>query len=175
MKKSLPLILCLILVILTLASCSGGEKGNSGQLFTVVDTSLRESLTATFTSTESKNKLEVTMTKDDSADEKTATFTSQADTAVYDRVTVSTGRTTSEELAYNDYVTTWEMSSGRCYPGTEKYEPEYERKTFDYQERTKDVLIWTPDDYDASSADKYSVIYMTDGQNLFDRKATATG
>ena len=177
MKRILCLFLCIAFVLLTLAACGEKDSGKKedGQLFTVVDTASRESLTANFTSSDSDESLEVSLTKGDSPDEKTASFTCHADTSVYDRVTVSTDRTTSEALAYNNYVTTWDLSSGRCYPGVKEYTPEYDRKTFDYQDRTKDVLIWKPDDYDASSKYKYSVIYMTDGQNLFDRKATATG
>ena len=175
MKKALSLILCIALLALTLAACGSSDSGT--QLFTVADKATRENVTATFKSTETGDTLEVKLTRKDLSDDSFAFYTGHADTALYDRVIISSDTIETEELAYNDYCTAWDLTSGRAYPGTdpEAAEPKYERKSFDYEKRTKDVLIWTPEDYDANSDEKYSVIYMTDGQNIFDRSATSTG
>ena len=172
MKKVFSLIICAVMIVTLLSAC--GEQAD-GQLFLVTDKASRESVTATFKNSDSGNTAEVKLQKKDGSDEKLASFSGSADPALYDRVTLNADGTESIELSFNDYVSAWDLSSGRAYPGSEVYEPKYERVSFDYEDRKKDVLIWTPEDYDASSSEKYSVIYMTDGQNLFDRKATATG
>ena len=176
MKKVISVILCLMFTILLFTAC--GESTDEAHLFAVRDKATREKVTATFKNSDSGETLEVVLKKDNSLDDgDTAVFVGSADPALYDRVIIDADGTQTEELAYNDYVTDWDLTPGHFYPGVNAadYKPQYERKSFDYEKRTKDVLIWTPEDYDASSAEKYSVIYMTDGQNLFDRSATSTG
>ncbi len=173
MKRGLCIMLCTIISLLSLAACGGADDNTP--LFLVTDKASRENVTATFKNSDSGETLEVKLQKKDSSDDSYASFSGHADTALYDRVVITADSIETEELAYNDYVRAWDLTSGRAYPGTEEYDPKYERKTFDYEKRTKDILIWTPEDYDAASAEKYSVIYMTDGQNLFNRAATSTG
>jgi predicted alpha/beta superfamily hydrolase len=40
---------------------------------------------------------------------------------------------------------------------------------------TRDVIVWLPPGYDASPETRYPVLYMQDGQNIFDPKTSATG
>ena len=171
MKRVISFLICAVMLASILAACGAGDKT---PLLSVTDKSSRKEVTAAFKNTDSGDTLEVKLQKKDGEND-TALFTGHADTAKYDRVILDVDGTKSEELAYNDYIKAWDLSTGRSYPGTAEYTPKYERKTFDYEKRTKDILIWTPEDYDKNSADKYSVIYMTDGQNLFDRSATSTG
>ena len=176
MKKIISIILCLALTVLLFTAC--GESKDDAHLFSVRDKSTREKVTATFKNTGSGETLEVTLKKDSSLDDgETAVYTGSADPALFDRVIINADGTETEELSYNEYMTGWDLTPGRFYPGVSSadYKPQYERKTFDYESRTKDVLIWTPDDYDPSSDEKFAVIYMTDGQNLFDRSACSTG
>ena len=175
MKKALSILVCLAITVLLFTAC--GSK-NSGANFYVKDKATRKKVTATFKSTDSGETREVTLQKDASSDDGTyAKYVGTADAKRFDRVILNTDGVESEELAYNDYVSGWDLSSGRAYPGVETKDekPRYERKTFDYEDRTKDILIWTPEDYDAASAEKYAVLYMTDGQNLFNPAATSTG
>ena len=173
MKRIFAAILCVILTVLLFTAC--GKTDDNTPNFLVTDAASRKEMTATFRNTDSGDTLEIKMNKDKTSNESSSVFTCPADPAKFDRVTVNADGTESIELAYNDYVKAWDLSTGKPYPGTEVTEPKYDRVTFDYEDRKKDVLIWKPEDYNASSADKYSVIYMTDGQNLFDRKATSTG
>ena len=175
MKKALCLIFCIALLALTLTAC--GNTDPNTHPFVVTDKAARENITVTLSSTDSDDTLELKLKKDRLSNESSSVFTGNADTALYDRVVITADGVESEELAYNDYTDGWDLSSGRCYPGLDnaEYTPKYERKTFDYQKRTKDILIWTPEDYGENPDEKYSVIYMTDGQNLFDRSATSTG
>ena len=46
------------------------------------------------------------------------------------------------------------------------YDPQFETKTFQFDGREKKVYIWTPEDYEGKSSEKYSVIYMFDGQSI---------
>lgn len=174
MKKALCLIFGIALFALTITAC-GGQNG--AHLFHVADKPTRESVSVTFKSTETGDTIEIKMNKSEISTDKRSIFRCSADPAKYDRVIINSDGVETEELAYNAYVSGWNLGSGRAYPGidTEDYKPKYERKTFDYQNRTKDILIWTPEDYGENPDDKYSVIYMTDGQNLFDRSATSTG
>lgn len=173
MKRILAAILCVTLTVLLFAAC--GRSGDHSPNFLVTDAASRKEMTATFKNTDSSDTLEVKMNKAKTSDESASVFTCPADPAKFDRVTVNADGTESIELTYNDYVKEWDLSKGKPYPGTKVYEPKYDRVTFDYEDRKKDVLIWKPENYNASSVDRYSVIYMTDGQNLFDRKATSTG
>lgn len=176
MKKVLSVILSIVIALLLFTAC--GDNTDDSHTFGAIDKSSRKKVTAQFKNTDGGEALEVELKRDKSFDDgETAVYTGSADTALYDRVTVSSDDRVTEELSYNDYVSLWDISTGSCYPGGDSgaYKPNYERKAFDYEKRKKDVLIWTPEDYDANSGEKYSVIYMTDGQNLFDRSATSTG
>ena len=174
MKRFLSVILCIAIAVLLFTAC-GGQ--NDAHMFYVADNPAREEVTALFKNTDTGDTAEIKMKKDELSNDDSSIFRCSADPAKYDRVIVDCGRTKTEELAYNDYATAWDLTPGRSYPGLDvkNYAPQYERKTFDYEKRTKDVLIWTPEDYAENPDEKYSVIYMTDGQNLFDRSATATG
>lgn len=175
MKRFLCLILCLSFAVLTFTACSVDE--GEGHTLYVRDEYKHDNITATFKSSDSGNTLEIKMKKIDTTDDYTE-FSCKADTALYDRVILTYDDASTEELSFNDYVSGWALDAHHFTPytyGVESAEPEYKRVSFDYEERTKDILIWTPSDYDASSEGKYSVIYMTDGQNLFQPSATSTG
>lgn len=134
---------------------------------------MAEKLTVTFFSTENNEKETVTPEKGEKTDDYQEYFCS-GDTDKYDRMYITSDDEDSVELAFNDYVSGWNIGSkGACPIGTEK--PDYEIKTFKYSKTEKDVYIWTPSDYDKKSKEKYSVIYMTDGQNLFEQTATQFG
>ena len=171
-------IICIILSVLLAASfltACGEVGGESGHALRVRDDYRSDSMTVVFRNTDTGKTLEAELKKTGSGDGYTE-FSYSADPAEYDRVLIN-GGVDAPELAYNEWVSGWELSSKRCYPciGSEQIpEQKTERKTFEYQNRTKDVVIWTPEDYDPDG-EKYSVIYMTDGQNLFQRIATSTG
>lgn len=54
--------------------------------------------------------------------------------------------------------------------------PDIKTVIFDYSKTIKkEVFIWTPKNYKSDSDRKYGVIYMFDGQNLFNRDSTGYG
>ena len=177
MKKILCLILCLIMAAAVLCACSENDTAKpeeAGQLFTVRDELKRDTMTALFRNTSTGGTKEVEMTKGEDG-EDCSVFTCNADPEEFDRVTLTSGEESTPELSFNSYVPGWRLDKRRFMPLDNGEKPEYKRVSFEYQNRTKDVLIWTPDDYDANSSEKYSVIYMSDGHNLFDPAATSTG
>jgi len=179
MKKIFCLILCAAILALSLAACGGQKQESSGskRAFSIIDKTERKEVTATFMNSDGGDPLDVEMKKSESSDSEKNLYTCQADTS-YDRVIVKADSNTSIELAVNDYVSCWENISGQYYPYVQENAEDFlktDRKVFDYEDRDKNVFIWTPADYDKDSDEKYSVIYMPDGQNLFVRAATSTG
>lgn len=133
----------------------------------IKDAGKNDKIVATFFNSTSGASEDVTMEKQSgSADD--SVFTCEADTEKYNMVRLSYGDMTSMEVAFNKFVSGWYLWEDELLPyvvGTEpKYEPAYETKTFTFDDYDKNVYIWTPQDYDKKSEDKYSVIYMLDGQ-----------
>ncbi len=173
MKRILSFILTAAIAAAALCSCSANTQG--GHTLYVRDDFDSETVTATFTSTDSKDKQEITMTLVSEGDEYN-TYSASADAEKFDRVVIDADGDKTEELAFNDYVSGWHLSSDGVVPFTydeEETEPDYEIVTMPYGNTEKNIYIWTPENYDES--EKYSVIYMTDGQNLFNPNATSTG
>ena len=176
MKHRILCAVLALLLIVSLCACAAGESGKGHTLY-VRDEYAHDSIEATFLSTDSDDTKTVTMKKIGDDDGATL-FSCQGDTSKYDRVVLNYNDESTVELAFNDYVSGWQIDSHRFMPYV--YEgvneaPVFVREKFDYESRKKDVCIWTPEDYDADSEEKYSVIYMTDAGNLFDPSATSTG
>lgn len=172
MKRAICILLCVLTAVTALAACGGTEKGTK---ILVIDEFSRDSMTASFKDTDSGETMQAEMKKSGTGAEHTE-FVCGGDPDKYDRLVLTSGGDSTIELSYNYYTDGWVLGSGRFYLyGTGYGEPTFKRVSFDYENRTKDVLIWVPESYRADSAEKYSVIYMTDGQNLFSRSATSTG
>lgn len=192
MKHLICIILSVVLIVFTLAACSDSGKDSSDKpteasknlttekdghpLYIRADKD-PDDIAATFSSVSGADQKTVDLTVAKEED-KTDVYVCYADTKTYNRVTITINGRDSELLAFNDYTSGWELSPSRAVPftyGKESKAPEYTRKEFSYQDRSKGVLIWTPDGYDPKSAEKYAVIYMTDGHNLFDPNMTSQG
>ena len=76
----------------------------------------------------------------------------------------------SMDVAFNSFVSGWNIKGDMLLPyvvGKEPvYDPQFETKVFQFDGRDKSFFIWTPEDYDAKSDKKYSVIYLFDGQSV---------
>ncbi|MCH5299236.1 MAG: alpha/beta hydrolase [Ruminococcus sp.] len=175
MKRTISIILTALIIATTLCACSVNVNITNGHTVYVRDDFFSETITAIFSSTDSEDTEEIKMTLVSEGDEYN-TYSAAADTDKFDRVVLVADGDKSGELAFNDYVSGWHLSSDGVVPFTydeDEPEPDYEIVTLPYSKTEKDIYIWTPDDYDES--EKYSVIYMTDGQNLFNKNATSTG
>lgn len=204
MKHRIICVLLALTFILTAFSACSGDKKTAEDEKTADDKAVTEAsenrtvenighplyvragkdckeITASFSDTNVKtDALSVLdMNKVEDEDGDTAIYCCYADTSAWNRVKITVDGTDSHELAFNEYTEGWDISRGQDIPfvyGAGSYQdPKFDRKEFPYQDRKKDVLIWTPEDYDANSDEKYSVIYMTDGHNLFQSEMTNFG
>ncbi len=135
----------------------------------VRDGSKNNSITAVFVNTYSGKTEETEMKRTEEAEDH-YTFSCEGDASAYNMVYLKYGEEKSLNLSFNEYVSGWYISEYGILPYTEgkepSYEPEYTTKVFQFDGYDKNVYIWTPKDYDANSAEKYSTIYMLDGQNV---------
>lgn len=185
MKKIIALILAAAMAVCVFTSCGKNSDTSSSQpaqsvklvkdgqkLLIKTDGEIDE-MTAVFLNSQTGEKFENACEKLDGG-----IFQSYADPEKFDRVEFSYDGKTTEQAAFNSFVSGWNLSVYGVWPFTEGVESEpvdYALAELQYGNEKKNVYIWTPADYDKNSAEKYSVIYMTDGQNLFDENATATG
>lgn len=173
MKRILSIILTVVIAASALCSC--GANAPDGHTIYVRDDYDSESITAIFLSTDSEDTEEIAMALVSEGD-RYNTYSVTADADKFDRVVINADGDETQELAFNEYVSGWHLAISGVVPFTfdeEEAAPDYEIVTMPYGTTEKDIYIWTPDDYDES--EKYSVIYMTDGQNLFNPNATSTG
>ncbi len=126
-------------------------------------------MTAVFLNTSNGKTADVKMEKSSEGDRNNI-FSCEADVNLYNMVHLTYDKTTSMDVAFNSCVSGWNLKNDELLPytvGTEpNYDPKFETKVFKFDGRDKNVYIWTPEDYDKNSDEKYSVIYMFDGQSV---------
>ena len=127
-------------------------------------------ITATFLNTSSGSTKKIVMTKTEEDDDHT-TFTCENDTSLYNMVYLSYGEdTVTKPVAFNRFTCGWYLKDSLLLPYAEgmdlRYDPDFETKTFSFDGYEKTVYIWTPKDYDKNAAEKYSTIYLFDGQTV---------
>lgn len=184
MKRIPSLLLCGAVLASALTGCSGsGESSKTtADSAETVKTPVKKihtlnirapkdisEITATFMNT-SNGKTEDVKMKKSGGDEKNTVFCCDGDVTKYNMVHLTYGEKTSMDVAFNSFISGWDLEKDVLLPyvvGTEPvYDPEFETKTFQFDGRDKKVYIWTPADYDEKSEEKYSVIYMFDGQSI---------
>ena len=126
-------------------------------------------LTATFlnTGTGEKTKMDMTVTEED---DQCSIYSCNADVNKYNMVHLTRDGKDSMDVAFNSFISGWNVKNDMLLPYTvgevPVYDPQFETKVFQFDGRDKNVYILTPDDYDEKSSEKYSVIYMFDGQSI---------
>ena len=174
MKKVIAVVLTTALAVSVLASCS---KAESGHKIYIRDDFAAEELKVRFLNSRSNDKKTVEPEKLDENEDYTS-YSVVGDIKKFDRMIITTDGSDSIQLAFNEYVNGWHISPYGVVPFTydEKEEtPDYAIKTFKYEKTDKNIYIHTPKGYKKNSKKKYPVIYMTDGQNLFENGATSHG
>ena len=149
---------------------SSADNKSDGKMYTLTirDGGKNDKLTAGFINTMSGASEQITMTKTDEGSDYYI-YTCEADTSKYNMVHIDYGaEKPTLDVAFNKYVSGWYLSEGSLRPyevGKEPdYEEKYETKTFQFEGYDKNVYIWVPDDYDPKSEEKYSTIYVLDGE-----------
>ena len=128
-----------------------------------------DAMTATFLNTANGKTEDIKMEKS-SEDERSILYCCEADVNQYNMVHLTYGNTTGMDIAFNSFISGWNLKNDELLPyvvGTEPvYDPQFDTKVFQFDGRDKNVYIWKPADYDEKAAEKYSVIYMFDGQSV---------
>ena len=150
---------------------SGEEKENDG-LHTVFirDAGKNSKMTATFLNTASGKTEDIEMTKSEEGEDH-VTFTCKGDPKLYNMVHITYGdNIVSSNLAFNRFTAGWYLKDKKLLPYAEgmdlKYDPAFDTHQFSFDGIDKSVYVWTPKDYDKNSEEKYSTIYMFDGQTI---------
>lgn len=187
-KRFLAGLLCGVFCLSAMTACSGiGNTNDSSQelqgseseaakpkaekLHKLYIRASKENteMTATFFNTASGKTADVKMEKNGEND-SSITFCCEADVNLYNMVHVTYGENQSYDVAFNSFISGWNLDGDNILPYTEgtepSYDPQFETKTFQFDGYDKKIYIWTPEDYDKESAEKYSVIYMLDGQSV---------
>ena len=138
-------------------------------LLTVKDMGKNAAITATFSNSATGVSEDVPMEKTGEGDGYFL-YTCTADTEKYNLVHLSYGDKVTKEAAFNPCVSGWELYEGELMPfdiqSDKALDIQYDTQVFNVSGLEKKAYIWTPADYDANAAEKYSVIYMLDGQTV---------
>ena len=139
----------------------------------IMDSGKSAEMTATFWNSTSGKSEDVKMEKTEEKDDSFI-YSCEGDVNQYNMVHLTYGGQPTMDVAFNDFTSGWYLKDDELLPyvaGKEpKYDPKFEVKVFQFDGYDKNVYIWTPDDYDKDSADKYSVIYMMDGQSVLSKE-----
>ena len=137
------------------------------------DAGKSKNMVAVFYNSMSGKTKEVTMTKSGEGDDY-CDFTCEGDVNSYNMVSLKYDSKESEKVSFNEFVGGYYLWNDALLPCSENdiptYDPKFETKVFKFRDYDKNVYIWTPDDYDPKSEEKYSTVYMLDGQSVLSRK-----
>lgn len=181
MKRIITGLLCVVLCAAMLTACSNtGDTANSTpdteksavevmHPLTVRAPKSYGEMTATFLNTASGDTAQMEMTASEE-DDSYNVYSCEADVNRYNMVHLTSDDRDSMDVAFNSFISGWNVKDDMPVPyvvGEEpSYDPQFETKVFQFDGRDKNVYIWTPDEYDEKSSEKYSVIYMFDGQSV---------
>ena len=145
------------------------QKKDGKYTLYIRDEDKNEKLTATFINNVSGASKDVEMKKT-KEDKDFFIYSCEEDTTKYNMVHFKYGDATTLDVTFNSFVSGWCFKDEVLLPcvqdKTPKYDPKFETKTFKFKDSEKNVYIWKPEDYDAKAAEKYSTIYMLDGQSV---------
>ena len=177
MKRILSSVLIIVIVLSLFTACNSDsnstdsaaqEQNDNIRTLCFADYTKSGKAKATFFNSKSGEKKNVKMKKT-AEDEDSTAFSCEADCSVYNMAYVTCGKKKSDEFAFNKCVIGWCMTDDGVFPyidGNDKnYTPEINTVTLkDIDGNDKNIYVWTPDDYDASSDERYSTVYVLDGQ-----------
>lgn len=164
MKRLLPLIISAVLAACVFSSCGTAQQKYN---VTVRFEDEVEEVSATLRNSDTGDTEEAEPTLSSSESEEAA-YGLNVDFEKYDRIIFTYDGVKTTEVAVNEFTGDFYVNMLGIFPSDKAPgNSDYAVKTFKYSDTEKDIYIWTPEDYDKSSGEKYPVIYMTDGQNLF--------
>ena len=175
MKRIITVILCVMICVSLMTACAGSDSNTAKtnveelrELYVRAPEKIEE-MTAVFLNNVSGETADIKMEKS-GGDDGGIIFCCEADVNKYNMVHVKYGEKESMDVAFNSFISGWNLKDEDLLPyavGTQPvYDPQFETKEFQFDGRDKKVYIWTPDEYDDKSDEKYSVIFMFDGQSV---------
>jgi predicted alpha/beta superfamily hydrolase len=81
----------------------------------------------------------------------------------------------TSDTVVNDNVFFWLNNTKRKITGQITGEVRYHQKLSGKGIQNRDVIVWLPPDYNDNEKNRYPVLYMEDGQNIFDPLTSAFG
>ncbi|MBQ3417177.1 MAG: esterase family protein [Ruminococcus sp.] len=173
MKRIIAAILTAV-ILATLTACEPEKPANAdevGSIHTLYfkDKDKSEEAVATFFNSDTEESVDVPMTLcNKSAD--SYTFSCEGDTSVYNMAYIAYGEKRTKIFSFNKCVSGWYNCDLGFLPYTQgkkiDYYPEYEHITLPFSGYEKRIHIWTPDNYNAASDEKYATVYVYDGQDI---------
>lgn len=148
---------------------SGKTESAGKHTLYIRDADKRAEMTATFYNSMTGKSESVPMQKV-SEENDYITYSCEGDINAYNMVHMTYGAEPTMNVAFNEFVSGWYLYNDELLPYVEgqepNYKPEYTTKVFPFDGYDKNVYIWTPKDYEADAEEKYSTIYMLDGQSV---------
>ena len=83
--------------------------------------------------------------------------------------------TATDSVTQKDEVKAWTNGARRVFHGQVTGNVQYHRQIESRDLRPRDVVVWLPPSYESETDRHYPVLYMHDGQNLFDPRTSAFG
>ena len=169
MKRFLIVIIMIAMTLTMLSACGTKQKEYPDtQTVYFKDVTKSDKAVAKFFQSDTKDSVDVEMdvvSKDDDA----TIFSCEGDCRRYNMVTFTYAEKTSDEFGFNPCISGWCNTENNDYLpylyGEEiDWSPKFDDVTLSGYGYDKIIHIWKPDDYDASSKEKYSTIYALDGQ-----------
>ena len=172
MKRALSVFLTIAVITVLFTACGAGqEKAKYPDTHTLYfkDSLKSGKATVTFFNSASGKSEDVEMKKI-SEDGDSFTFSCEGNCALYNMAYITCGDEKTREFAFNPCVSGWYRTKDDFLPYTQgeeiDYSPDFEKITLTGHGYEKKIYIWKPDGYDADSAEKYSALYVIDGQFL---------
>ncbi|MBQ3285706.1 MAG: hypothetical protein IJH40_08725 [Ruminococcus sp.] len=177
MKKVISLMIASVIITALFTACGAQDTPkaypNTHTLY-YRDSAKSTKAVATFFNSNSGESADVEMEKL-GEDSDSVTFSCEGDCSRYNMVYVTCDDQDEKinrfsKVAFNPCISGWYKTEDDLLPYTVGEEIEY---VHDYEDLTlsgfdfdKKIHIWTPDDYDPTSKEKYATVYVLDGQSF---------
>ena len=169
MKKVLSAILAASLITTLFVACGTENKSGDSHTLYFRDASKSKEAVATFFNSDTGESTDVKM-KRSAEDDEAVTFICEGNTSEYNMAYITYDNIPTDKFAFNKCVSGWYNSDHGFLPYTHgreiNYRDSYDDVTLTCNGYDKTVHIWTPDDYDPKSDEKYSTVYLLDGTSM---------
>ena len=152
-----------------LTACGTNAKDEKYHTFYFRDNSKSKEAVVTFFNSASGETEDVKMVRS-GEDDEAVTFSCEGNTEAYNMAYITYDGLTTEKFAFNKCVSGWCSSDSGFLPYTQgekiDYSGDFDDVTLSCNDHDKTVHIRKPADYDADSEEKYSTVYVLDGNSM---------